>query len=94
MIIVGPLFLVIIVFVVLSAASANRSVKLKRAVAALGNVTQFDYQTIVSRLGNPASISGMPNGEQLVQWITPRYHIAMSFDRDGKCLGIDHEAAA
>lgn len=59
----------------------------------LGDVTRHDYGTIVRTLGNPNAISSIADGGRMVQWIRPGYRVAMSFDKDDRCLGIDHEVA-
>lgn len=74
--------------------AARRSGRALHArVIELEDVTQHDYATITAKLGNPNSVSSMASGVTLAQWIRPSYHVAMSFDQDHRCLGIDHEVA-
>lgn len=91
------LILLIVIIVVVPTVNANsarsRSRALHARVIALGDVTAHDYQAILAKLGNPNAIDGLQSGGQLVQWIQPHYHIAMTFDANGNCLGIDHESA-
>lgn len=83
---------IIVVFALNAGNSVRRQArKLHAKVIELDDVTQHDYTTITAKLGNPNAISNMPNGVTLVQWICPGYHVAMSFDKDDKCLGIDSE---
>lgn len=85
---------VLIVMTMNSGNAVRRSGRtLHNAVIALGDVTQHDYASITKVLGDPSSLSNMPGGITFAQWIRPGYHIAMSFDKDDKCVGIDHEVA-
>lgn len=93
---IALLILLIIIIVVAPAARANSARNASQALldrmGELGDVTQHGYRDVVAKLGNPNSIDGRPGGGRFVQWITPHYHVAMTFDADGQCLGIGHES--
>lgn len=74
------------------AGAATKRGELQRGMASLGDVTQHTYDDVTAVLGNPNSLS-MINDVKLAQWMASGYHVAMSFDQEGKCLGIDHEVA-
>ena len=85
--------MILIVVLFSFGADSNRANSLKSGMRELGNVTQHSYDTVVAKLGKPNAISSMPRGQTLAQWASRGYHVAMSFDQDGKCLGIDSEIA-
>ena len=93
---IALLILLIVIVVVAPAVRANsarnRSQALLDRVGELGDVTAHDFRAIVAKLGNPNSIDGRPDGGRFVQWVAPHYHVAMTFDANGNCLGIDHES--
>ena len=93
---IALLFLLIVVILVAPALRANSARNASQALldrmGELGDVTQHDYHAVVAKLGNPNAIDGRPGGGRFVQWITPHYHVAMTFDANGNCLGIDHES--
>jgi hypothetical protein len=46
---------------------------------------------IIALVGNPNSVSTYDNGKTLLQWIQSGYHIALIFDANGVCEGVQHE---
>lgn len=94
MIIVGPVFLVAIVWFVWMVWSVNSTASLQKKVVALGNVTQYTFDDMTQRLGAASAVANGADGGCVVQWRSPRYLIVMSFDSAGQCLGIEHEARA
>ncbi|MEM0006970.1 MAG: hypothetical protein QXR89_01710 [Candidatus Bathyarchaeia archaeon] len=68
------------------------AISLQSKFKKLGVVKGKRKEEIIAVVGPPNSISMTPNGE-LLQWISPGYHIALLFDSNGVCLGITHETA-
>ena len=48
---------------------------------------------IIAVVGNPSSVSRMPNGETLLQWMATGYHIALAFQGE-RCKAINHESTS
>ena len=61
---------------------------------ALGEVVGLPLDQVIAKVGCPTAVSSLANGQKLVQWQATGYHIAMTFDVENKCLGIDHEFLA
>jgi hypothetical protein len=59
----------------------------------MGNMTGMSKAAIIAAVGNPNSVSGLPEGKQLLQWMAPGYHICIRFTQDGTFDGITHEVA-
>jgi len=84
--------ILLIVWLASSSSSGARRKTLQRGMIQLDDVTQHTYNEIVATLGPPNSLTAI--GEtKLAQWISTGYHVAMSFDKDDKCLGIDSEVS-
>jgi hypothetical protein len=60
---------------------------------ALGDIRGVPLDDMVWHLGPPNSRSAGA-GYTLLQWMREGYHLAMSFDAEGKCEGITHEFSA
>lgn len=56
-----------------------------------GVIAGKTLQEIVAVCGNPNSVSSMPGGGTLCQWIATGYHIALLFDENNVCEGISSE---
>jgi len=66
--------------------------ELQRKFVALGVMTGKTKEDIVAAVGPPSSISQLPDGKMLLQWIATGYHIALLFD--GETFdGVTHEFA-
>jgi hypothetical protein len=63
---------------------------LARKFASAGTLAGKTRSEIVALVGPPNSISGLPNGKTLCQWMAPGYHIALRFNGD-VCEGVTHE---
>lgn len=55
-----------------------------------GTLSGRTKDEIVAFVGPPSSMSGLPNGKTLLQWMATGYHIALRFDGD-ICDGVTHE---
>lgn len=93
------LFIVLIIvgclgYAMIHAAATSPGKNLANKFAALGDVPGLALADVISSVGQPVSVSSMPGGNKLVQWTATGYHVAMSFDSDNICLGIDHEYLA
>jgi len=49
---------------------------------------------IIAKCGKPSSRSSLASGNQLYQWQSSGYHIALLMDAQGTCQGVTHEYAA
>jgi hypothetical protein len=82
----------------LFSGAANSAVRasgreLQRRFIALGVMTGKTKAEIVAAVGPPSSISQLPDGKMLLQWIASGYHIALRFDGE-KFDGVTHEFAS
>ena len=59
----------------------------------MGNLIGLTMYQITANVGPPDSKSLIGN-KILLQWIRPGYHMALLFDQNGVCLGIQHEYAS
>lgn len=59
--------------------------------SSLGTLKGKTKEEIISVVGRPNSVSAMPNGSQLLQWMATGYHISLMFDSNENCLGVSHE---
>jgi hypothetical protein len=67
----------------------GRSLALK--FASLGTLKGKTKEEIINVTGLPNSVSAMPNGTQLLQWMATGYHISLMFESNDNCLGVSHE---
>jgi len=58
----------------------------------LGTLTGKRKAEIIAKAGNPSSVSELPDGKILLQWMATGYHIALVFNGD-ICEGVSHESA-
>jgi len=56
----------------------------------LGNLQGKSKHEIIATVGQPSSISGLPDGKTLLQWQATGCHMALRFDGD-ICEGITHQ---
>lgn len=59
----------------------------------LGVIKGRTKAEILQAVGPPNSVSAMAHGGEILQWITPGYHIALIFTND-ICDGVSHEHAS
>jgi hypothetical protein len=88
-------FVVILAGGLLISALIQASVKapgnaLARKFAAAGKLAGRTKGEIIALVGTPNSVSGLPNGKTLCQWMATGYHIALRFDGE-ICDGVTHE---
>jgi hypothetical protein len=65
--------------------------KLRRQFAALGSPPGRTRRETVKAAGEPAPETALPDGRTLLQWRTTGYHIALVFEKNGRCFGVTHE---
>ena len=46
---------------------------------------------IVKVVGQPNQETPLPDGRTLLQWRATGYHIALVFEKNGRCFGVTHE---
>jgi len=89
------IFLVPIAALVLSVLIKTFSIPSSQALqnkfASLGHLRGKNLDQIVSIVGDPQSISDLGNGTLLYQWLVPGYQIALIFDTNKICLGINNQ---
>lgn len=64
---------------------------LKKRFVALGSLKGRRRKEIVKAVGQPAQETPLPDGRVLLQWRATGYHIALAFEKDGRCIGVTHE---
>ena len=64
---------------------------LRKRFVALGTLKGRTRKEIVKAVGQPATETPLPDGRTLLQWRTTGYHIALVFEKNGRCFGVTHE---
>jgi hypothetical protein len=64
---------------------------LRRRFIALGSLKGRTRRDIVKAVGEPATETTLPDGRTLLQWRATGYHIALVFEKNGRCFGVTHE---
>lgn len=64
---------------------------LRKRFVALGSLKGRTRREIVKTVGQPATETVLPDGRTLLQWRATGYHIALVFEKDGRCFGVTHE---
>ena len=64
---------------------------LRKRFVALGTLKGRTRKEIVKAVGQPASEAVLPDGRILLQWRATGYHIALVFEKNGRCFGVTHE---
>ncbi len=89
------IFLIPIIALILGAFikafTTTPSQSLNKKFVSLGNLVGKTYSQIASVVGEANSRQSIGNGTILCQWIQPAYHIALLFDANMICLGIESE---
>jgi hypothetical protein len=65
--------------------------RLRKQFIALGSLKGKTRREIVKAVGEPATETPLPDGRMLLQWRTTGYHIALVFEKNGRCFGVTHE---
>ncbi len=64
---------------------------LRKRFIALGTLKGRTRKEIVKAVGQPATETILPDGRTLLQWRATGYHIALVFEKNGRCFGVTHE---
>jgi hypothetical protein len=64
---------------------------LHKQFVALGTLKGRTRKEIVKAVGQPGTETTLPDGRTLLQWRATGYHIALVFEKDGRCFGVTHE---
>jgi hypothetical protein len=64
---------------------------LRKQFVALGRLKGMTRKEIVKAVGQPATVTTLPDGRTLLQWRATGYHIALVFEKNGRCFGVTHE---
>lgn len=96
----GVIGIVVVASVVLTVISAFSTAtvgsdgrRLQRKFGDMGNVQGMHLDEFIQKVGKPNSVSSMPDGKTLRQWMATGYHVALIFDEDDVCLGISSETS-
>jgi len=79
-----------ILFVIISAMVSAPGRSLQNKFVGLGTLVGKSKHEIIAEVGAPNSISSLPNGKTILQWVATGYHIALIFNGD-VCEGVSHE---
>lgn len=64
---------------------------LKKRFVALGSLKGRTRKEIVKAVGEASQETPLADGRTLLQWRATGYHIALVFNRAGRCDGVTHE---
>ena len=64
---------------------------LRKRFIALGTLKGMTRKEIVRSVGEPGTETPLPDGRTLLQWRATGYHIALVFEKNGRCFGVTHE---
>ncbi len=64
---------------------------LRKQFIGLGSLKGRTRREIVKAVGEPATETTLPDGRTLLQWRATGYHIALVFEKNGRCFGVTHE---
>jgi len=81
----------VLVSVLIQASVSAPGNELARKFAAAGTLAGKTKSEILALVGPPNTITGLPDGKILCQWIATGYHIALRFDGE-MCEGVTHES--
>jgi hypothetical protein len=83
----------LILFLVIGAAVKSPGRALQKRFVSMGDMRGKAFTEISAVVGVPQSISAMPDGGKVAQWLSTGYHIALVFDEKDICQGISHQSA-
>jgi hypothetical protein len=89
---VGPIVGGLILYGIIAAIVSVPGNVLAQKFGELGTLTGKTKEEIISKVGQPNSISAAIDGGQVLQWLAAGYHIVLLFDKDGICKGLSHES--
>jgi hypothetical protein len=64
---------------------------LRKRFVALGTLKGRTRKEIIKAVGQPSIETELPDGRTLLQWRATGYHIALLFEKNGRCFGVTHE---
>jgi hypothetical protein len=64
---------------------------LRKRFVALGKLKGRTRKEIVKAVGPASTETLLPDGRTLLQWRATGYHIALVFEKNGRCFGVTHE---
>jgi hypothetical protein len=64
---------------------------LRKRFVSLGSLKGRTRKEIVKVVGPPSTETPLPDGRTLLQWRATGYHIALVFEKNGRCFGVTHE---
>ena len=64
---------------------------LRKRFVSLGSLKGRTRKEIVRIVGQPNTETRLPDGRTLLQWRATGYHIALVFEKNGRCFGVTHE---
>jgi hypothetical protein len=64
---------------------------LRKRFVALGSLKGRTRRDIEKAVGPASQETPLPDGRTLLQWRATGYHIALVFEKDGRCFGVTHE---
>ena len=64
---------------------------LRKQFIGLGTLKGMTRTESVKAVGQPATETTLPDGRTLLQWRATGYHIALVFEKNGRCFGVTHE---
>ena len=64
---------------------------LRKRFVALGSLKGRTRREIEKAVGPPAQETPIPGDRTLLQWRSTGYHIALVFEKNGRCVGVTHE---
>lgn len=82
----------IVLYAIISAMTTAPGKSLQNKFVNMGTLTGKSKNEIISIVGSPNSISALPDGKAVLQWMATGYHIALIFN-DDICEGVSHEFA-
>lgn len=82
----------IVLYAIISAMTTAPGRSLQNKFVNMGTLTGKSKNEIISIVGSPNSISALPDGKVVLQWMATGYHIALIFN-DDICEGVSHEFA-
>ena len=82
----------IVLYAIISAMTTAPGRSRQNKFVNMGTLTGKSKNEIISIVGSPNSISALPDGKVVLQWMATGYHIALIFN-DDICEGVSHEFA-
>lgn len=80
----------VVLFGIISAMTTAPGRSLQGKFVGMGTLAGKSKEEIIAVVGMPNSISALPDGQVILQWMTTGYHIALIFNGE-VCAGVSHE---